>query len=199
MTMKSKTIIDYINTASMPTQDHKIRSLAAKVGRFTLHFLEMMLAMMVGMPILFSLRNLIPASSVYTAIYVRGTNLYDLARIVFMVVPMVAWMIVRGHGWRHSAEMAFAMSAPLAAVIALRLLGVGASQEWLIQAGYLGMFLGMLFAMLYRRDHYMGKADHSIKHRTDLVTAVLFQQRKKQILQAQCAQGASTKEQYEQQ
>ena len=51
-------------------------------------------------------------------------------------------------------------SAPVAAVIALRLLGVGASQEWLIQVGYLGMFLGMLIAMLYRRDHYTGKAHH---------------------------------------
>ena len=161
MATEIKTTKTHIHTASIPAQDHKIRSFAAKVGRFTLHFLEMMLAMMVGMPILFSLRNLIPASSIYTAIFVRGTNLYDLARIVFMTVTMVAWMIVRGHGWRHSAEMAFAMSAPVAAVIALRLLGVGASQEWLIQAGYLGMFLGMLIAMLYRRDHYTGKADHS--------------------------------------
>ena len=78
-----------------------------------------------------------------------------------MTVPMVAWMIVRGHGWQHSAEMAFAMSAPMAVVIVVRLLGGGASQPWLIQIGYLGMFLGMLIAMLYRRDHYTGKAGHS--------------------------------------
>ena len=63
--------------------------------------------------------------------------------------------------WRHSVEMALAMSAPMVAVIAVRLLGAGASQEWLIQVGYLGMFLGMLIAMLYRRDHYTGKAHHS--------------------------------------
>ena len=160
MATEIKTTKAHIHTARIPAQDHKISSSAAKVGRFTLHFLEMMLAMMVGMPILFSLRGQIPASSIYTAIFIRGTNLYDLARIVFMTVPMVAWMIVRGHGWRHSAEMAFTMSAPVAAVITLRLLEVGASQEWLIQAGYLGMFLGMLIAMLYRRDHYTGKAHH---------------------------------------
>ena len=152
---------DHVHTVNLQMQDHKIRSSAAKVGRFTLHFLEMMLAMMVGMPLLFSLRSRIPASSIYAEIFVRGTNLYDLARLVFMTVPMVIWMIVRGHGWRHSAEMAFAMSAPMAAVMALRLLGVGASQPWLIQVGYQGMFLGMLMAMLYRRDHYTGKSDHS--------------------------------------
>ena len=152
---------NHIHTASLPAQGHKLRSSAVKVGRFGLHYLEMMLAMMIGMPILFSLRNLIPASSIYAEMYVRGTNLYDLARLVFMTVPMVIWMIARGHGWRHSAEMAFAMSAPMAVVIALRLLGVGASQPWLIQVGYLGMFLGMLIAMLYRHDHYTGKAHHS--------------------------------------
>jgi hypothetical protein len=161
MTTETKTTNAHIHTASIPTQDHEIRGSVAKVARFGLHYLEMVVAMMVGMPILFSLRGLIPASSSYAAIYVRGTNLYDLARLVFMTVPMVAWMIVRGHSWRHSAEMAFAMSAPMAVVIVVRLLGGGASQPWLIQIGYLGMFLGMLIAMLYRRDHYTGKAGHS--------------------------------------
>jgi hypothetical protein len=80
---------------------------------------------------------------------------------VFMTVPMVIWMIVRGHGWRHSAEMAFAMVAPVAATIGLSLLGVGESQPWISKVSHLGMLLGMLIAMLYRRDHYTGKAHHS--------------------------------------
>jgi hypothetical protein len=152
------------NTAAPSTQAHedRIRTSAWKVGRFTLHFLEMMVAMMVGMPFFFMLRNLIPASSIYAAAFVRGTNLYDLAMGVVMTVPMVIWMIVRGHGWRHSAEMAFAMFAPVAASVMLRLLvGADTYQPWLRQAGYWGMFLGMLIAMLYRRDHYTGKAGHS--------------------------------------
>jgi peptidoglycan/LPS O-acetylase OafA/YrhL len=77
-----------------------------------------------------------------------------------MVVPMVIWMIVRGHGWHHSAEMAFAMSVPVAVAICLRLLGVGGSQLWLVGVSHLGMLLGMLTAMLYRRDHYTGNAHH---------------------------------------
>jgi hypothetical protein len=135
------------------------------VARFGLHYLEMVVAMMVGMPFFFMLRNVIPASSSYAAVFVRGTILFDLAMVVVMTVPMVVWMIVRGHGWRHSAEMAFAMSAPMVAVIALRLLlASDIYLPWLRQVGYNGMFLGMLIAMLYRRDHYTGKAGGSAHH-----------------------------------
>ncbi len=160
MAAETKTTKAQIHTVSIAAQDHKFLSSAAKLGRFTLHFLEMTVVMMVGMPFFFMLRNRIPASSPYAAVFVRGTIPYDLAMVAVMVIPMAAWMIVRGHGWRHSAEMAFAMSAPMVAVIALRLLGADAS--WLRQVGYSGMFLGMLFAMLYRRDHYTGShASHT--------------------------------------
>jgi flagellar biosynthetic protein FliP len=160
MTTETKTTQAHIHTASIPAQDHKIRSSAAKVGRFILHFLEMLMAMMVGMPFFFMVRNQVPGSSIYAAAFVPGTNLHDVAMVVFMVVPMVIWMIVRGHGWHHSAEMAFAMSVPGAVAICLRLLGVGGSQLWLVGVSHLGMLLGMLTAMLYRRDHYTGKAHH---------------------------------------
>lgn len=161
MTTEIETSELHVHAAGLPAQGRGIRASAANVARFILHYLEMLLAMMVGMPIFFSLRGAIPASSSYAPIFVRGTNLNDLAMLVVMIVPMVVWMLVRGHDWRHSAEMALAMSAPMLVVIGLRLLGVGASQPWLRQAGYQGMFLGMLLAMLYRRDHYTGGAQHS--------------------------------------
>ncbi|HEU5099237.1 MAG TPA: hypothetical protein VFU22_09470, partial [Roseiflexaceae bacterium] len=106
MTITGKTTMDHVDTASTPAHDHRLRTSASKLGRFLLHLLEMLLAMMIGMPILYMLGNLIPPSSSYAAAFVSGTNLNDLAMVVFMTVPMVAWMIVRGHGWRHSAEMA---------------------------------------------------------------------------------------------
>ena len=80
---------------------------------------------------------------------------------VLCACAVVAWMIVRGHGWRHSAEMAFAMLAPVAAIIVLHLLGADAYLPWLSKASHLAMPLGMIVAMLYRRDHYTGKTDHS--------------------------------------
>jgi hypothetical protein len=165
MTTEIQTTQAHIHTASIPAQDHKIRSSAAKAGRFSLRFLEMLLAMMVGMPFFFMLRNQIPASSSYRAAFVPGTNLHDVAMLVFMVIPMVIWMVLRGHGWRHSTEMAFAMSVPVAVAITLRLLGVGGSQLWLVLVSHLGMLLGMLIAMLYRRDHYTDKAHH-VAHMT---------------------------------
>jgi hypothetical protein len=161
MTIESNTTMDHIHTASTQAHDYRIRNSASKVGRFILHLLEMLLSMMAGMPIFYWLGNLIPASSSYSAAFEYGTNLYDLAHAVFMTVPMVAWMIVRGHGWRHSAEMAFAMVAPVAASIVLRLLGGDAYLPWLADASHPAMFLGMIIAMLYRREHYTGKAGHS--------------------------------------
>lgn len=153
--------MDPANRASTQAQDHRIRYAAANAGRFSLHLLEMLLAMMAGMPIFFMLRSQIPTTSIYAAAFVRGTNLYGLAMAFFMTVPMVVWMIVRGHGWRHSAEMAFAMSAPVVAVIGLSLLGVDVNQPWISKVSHLGMLAGMLAAMLYRRDHYTGKAGRS--------------------------------------
>jgi hypothetical protein len=85
--------------------------------------------------------------------------LFDLAMAVFMTVPMVAWMGLRGHARRHSIEMAGAMLAPMFVIIMLRLFGVNA--PWFRNAEYTGMLLGMLAAMLYRRDHYTSKAGHS--------------------------------------
>ena len=150
-----------LNTASTQAPDPRIRNSALKVGRFILHLLEMLLAMMAGMVILSFLGDLIPAySSLYFA-FRSGTNLYELAMVVFMTVPMVAWMIVRGHGRRHGAEMAFAMFAPVAVIIVLRLLEVDAYLPWLDEASHLAMPLAMIMVMLYRRDHYMGKAGHS--------------------------------------
>ena len=153
--------LDHVKTDDTHAHDHRIRNSASKVGRFIRHFLEMLLAMMAGMAILNLLGNLIPASSSYAAAFRSGTNLYAIMMAVFMTVPMVAWMIVRGHGWRHSAQMAFAMFAPVAVTTVLRLLGADAYLPWLGNASHMGMFLGMLIVMLYRREHYTGKAGHS--------------------------------------
>lgn len=161
MTTLRKATTYPLKTAATPAQAPRIHSRASKAGRFILHLLEMLLAMEVGMAILHLLGNLIPASSSYTAAFESGTNLHTLAMAVFMIVPMVAWMIVRGHGWRHVAEMAFAMLAPMAAVALLCQLGLAAYLPWLAFASSPAMYLGMLTAMLYRRDHYTVKAGHS--------------------------------------
>ncbi len=161
MAVEMKTTLDHIHSSGEQAQVQPIRSFALKMGRFILSFLEMTLSMMVGMPLLFMLRNLVPASSPFAAAYRSGTILFDIAMTVFMAIPMLAWMIVRRHGWRHSIEMAAGMAAPVAVIVVLRLLGAEAYLPWLSKAGHLAMFLGMLAAMLYRVDHYTaGHASH---------------------------------------
>jgi hypothetical protein len=67
---------------------------------------------------------------------------------------MVAWMRVRGHGWRHCLEMAGGMLAPWAAVVGLVALGAANVLPWPAQASDPAMYLGMLGIMLVRRDQY---------------------------------------------
>jgi hypothetical protein len=70
-----------------------------------------------------------------------------------MTVPMVAWMLFRGHGRRNSAEMAAAMVVPAIPFIILCslhvLAGGPANGIYMVLST-----LAMLGLMLYRRDVY---------------------------------------------
>ena len=134
---------------------------ALKVGRFLWHYAEMMLAMGIGGFLFSVLLRQIPETSSYAAAFARGTYLRAIVSSLFMTVPMVAWMILRGHGWRHSWEMTGAMLAPVAAIIVLRMLGVDAYLPWIAKINCPAMDLAMLVYMLYHRDHYTGGAGHS--------------------------------------
>jgi hypothetical protein len=72
----------------------------------------------------------------------------------FMVGPMVLWMRIRGCSWRHGPEMGAAMLLPVAAVLALRGLGLSATVPWLSNSEHIAMLVGMLVLMLYRRERY---------------------------------------------
>jgi hypothetical protein len=165
MMIENKTTLDSIKVKALhPSHikalDHPMLGSAKKVGRFILHLMEMLLSMLAGMPLLILLENLVPVSSPFAAAFRSGTNLYDFNHAIFMTVPMVTWMMVRRHGWQHSAEMAVAMLAPVAASIGLSLLGAETYLPWLEDASHPAMLLGMLLAMLYRREHYTGNAGH---------------------------------------
>jgi len=130
-------------------------------GRFFWHLMEMMAAMEVG-GILFQLSiRLSPATSTFATVFGGGTFLYVFAITFFMTVSMVGWMIVRGHGWRHSTEMALAMIAPVALGAIPYLLGNEAYLPWLAALYCPMMCLGMIALMIYRREHFTGPAAHS--------------------------------------
>ena len=144
----------------MQVQVPNRRNLASKVGRFLLHLLEMLLAMEAGMIVFHLLANQIPATSSLATVTDNETVLHNVVMDVFMTVPMLTWMILRGHGWRHSLEMGVAMLAPVAVINLLCSLGAVEYLPWLAGAGGPAMYLGMLAAMIYRRNHYTDKAKH---------------------------------------
>ena len=134
----------------------RIPESALKVGRFLWHYAEMLLAMGIGGFLFSQLLRQIPESSSYATAFARGTYLRAIVSSLFMTVPMVAWMMIRGHGWRHSWEMTGAMLGPVAAIIVLRMLGVDAYLPWIAKINCPAMDLSMLVYMLYHRDHYTG-------------------------------------------
>jgi energy-converting hydrogenase Eha subunit A len=114
----------------------------------------MFLAMMLGMGI-FGVVNsaiLIPLGFVYLSARVFP-EAYAAAMAVAMTVPMVAWMRVRKHAWRLSAEMAGAMIVPTVVLIAICLIGL-LPHTVVVPGTHLLMVPAMLGAMLSRWRDY---------------------------------------------
>jgi hypothetical protein len=65
--------------------------------RFARHYLEMVAAMMVGMVALGAASRLLLDLPDRPAV-----RLVEMA--VWMILPMAAWMRIRGHGWRACCE-----------------------------------------------------------------------------------------------
>ena len=123
---------------------------------FIRHYIEMLIAMGLGMAILG-----IPAISALSATGTSTTELRTdapavmlLGMAVTMTVPMVAWMRYRGHGWAASNEMALSMFIPTFAVIGL--LGTGLVTDFgaLMTIEHVAMLPAMLVAMLMRHEEY---------------------------------------------
>jgi hypothetical protein len=149
-------------TTAMIESDYTSRKLglASQVGRFLLHFLEMQIPMGLGMAVFAVLIRQLRASS-YAVAFQSGSDLSILLDGLLMTAPMLAWMVFRGHGWRHSLEMGAAMITPGIVIILLGWLGVGAYLPWLAKAACGVMCLGMLVYMVFRFDHFTGQAGHS--------------------------------------
>lgn len=167
-TILTKTHADHTEITATKA-DNPGRKLALKTMRFLLHFLEMQIAMVLGMipwhPVVRALR----ASPTYAEAFQRGSALSILGHGLFMTIPMVAWMVIRRHGWRHSMEMGAAMFAPGVVIIVLCWLGADTYWPWLITLASPAGTIGMLVYMLFRRDHFTEKAGHPV-HTASAVT-----------------------------
>ena len=123
--------------------------------RFIRHYVEMVIAMFLGMIVLG-----VPGEAALRVVGYSSSELQAdapavalLAMATIMTIPMVAWMRRMGHSWRPCNEMAASMYVPTFAVIAM--MGAGA----LDFMGAMGlehvlMLPAMLVAMLLRREEY---------------------------------------------
>ena len=116
--------------------------------RFIGHYVEMVVAMFVGMGVLALPWMLIWPDldeNPVTDTLVMATN---------MTIGMAAWMAVRGHGRRLIVEMSAAMVAPFLVLLVPYATGA-VTADTLMMGGHTLMFLTMLAAMLLRREDYV--------------------------------------------
>ena len=72
-----------------------------------------------------------------------------------MTVPMVGWMIYRGHGRRANMEMSASMFVPTFAVITLTWADVVTDTGALMTIEHVAMFVAMAAVMLLRPAEYI--------------------------------------------
>jgi hypothetical protein len=119
---------------------------------FWRHFFEMLAAMAVGMAVTIAIFLSIVGLKTWDEI----TSVYPtqalVAMAVGMTVPMVAWMLYRGMGWRNSYEMAVAMVLP--AIPFLCLVWFNVTESAACGAYCAFTVVAMLALMRYRKSEY---------------------------------------------
>jgi hypothetical protein len=124
------------------------------VRRFVRHYLEMVVAMLLGMAVLGPLESMALDPVGWRS--VRAVPELDaLVMATNMTVAMTAWMRFRRHGWPATATMAAAMYLPFVVLFPLLWLGV-LTPTGVMAGGHLLMLPAMAGAMLLHRDEYTG-------------------------------------------
>jgi hypothetical protein len=130
--------------------------------RFIRHYAEMVVAMFLGMAVLG-----VPAGWALSAVGTDWSRLTEdapalmfLGMATTMTVPMVGWMLYRGHGWRANAEMSASMFLPTFAVIGLLWAELLTDLGALMVIEHVAMLVAMAAAMLLRPAEYMHHHGH---------------------------------------
>jgi hypothetical protein len=135
-----------MSAPTLPSPPHT-RSRGAAAWHLVRHYLEMVVAMLVGMAVLGSLHSL-----VWPSLTARA----DVAVLVMatdMAIGMGAWMRFRGHSWRGIAEMSAAMYAPFAVLLVPFWTGTVGEHD-LMMWGHVLMLPAMALVMYLRPAEY---------------------------------------------
>jgi hypothetical protein len=137
----------------MTTNEVKNRHAGHGKRAFLRHYLEMIVAMLVGMVVVgAAVRGVLALAG---ASFPDAPELTALEMAFDMSVGMVVWMRYRGHGWASSLEMAGAMFAPIVALLPLLWLGAIEGEDLLV-LDHLAMLPLMYLVMRRRRREYGG-------------------------------------------
>lgn len=120
--------------------------------RFVRHYLEIVVAAVVGMVVLGPAESLLLNPIGWPELLARPEP-YVLVMATNMTIAMAAWMRFRRYGWAAIAEMAVAMYAPFVVLFPPLWLGV-LSTDGLMVLGHVLMLFAIAAAMLRRRDEY---------------------------------------------
>jgi hypothetical protein len=161
-----------MQTRSIEQQHTRLRrpgGMSGSTKRFIRHYAEMVIAMFLGMAVLgvpagWAMRA---AGTSWHALTDDAPALMFLGMAATMTVPMVAWMVYRGHGRRAGAEMSASMFVPTFAVIGLLWADLLTDIGALMIVEHVAMLLAMAGVMLLRRAEYT----HDHRARGEHVTA----------------------------
>jgi hypothetical protein len=128
-----------------------------RVSRLFLSFLELQIPMVLGAFGCYLLGRVISGSFSLATTYRPGTYVFAIGDVVFLTVPVVAWMLFRGRGRRYSVEMALAMLAPVTVIALVGELAGHPYLLWLVTGMYPAMCLGMIIFLVYSRDRFAGQ------------------------------------------
>jgi hypothetical protein len=120
------------------------RTTARKLLRFAAHYVEMVVAMIVGMVVL---------GPLWPAEWLTRPDVDAMSMAIDMTVAMALWMRIRRHSWPRTAEMSATMFLPFAVLLVPYQLGVISGTTMMI-AAHVIMFPLMLAVMLWRRSDY---------------------------------------------
>lgn len=119
---------------------------------FVRHFVEMLLAMVVGMAALLPLWELVTGGQPDT-VWVHRAEVESLVMATAMALPMALWMRFRGHRLAPIVEMSLAMYAGF--VVLFPFLWLGSTDAGgVMMIGHVLMLVFMLGAMLARYGEY---------------------------------------------
>ena len=120
------------------------RTTARKLARFAGHYVEMVVAMLVGM---------VALGPLWPSAWLERADVDALVMATDMTVAMVLAMALRRHSWPRIAEMAAVMYLPFAALLVPYWLDAISGMALMV-AGHVIMFPLMLAAMVWRRAEY---------------------------------------------